>query len=345
MPAEFDKPIRVLIAEDTRLFTQALSDVLEEDRGIVVAGMACNGQEAVEKASKLKPDLIIMDINMPVMSGMEAIEQIMASNPTPILVVTANASQRVLFQALEHGALDLVLKQRVWPSSAEQQAEFREKVRLLSGIRVIRHVAGKLTRLKEGQPGESASKKRVVAIAGSTGGPQALHRVLSALPGDFPAPVLVVQHMADGFSHGLVNWLDGECPLQVRVASHGDPVEPGLVLMAPDGVHMTVGKGRTVVLDSSDPVSGQRPSATVLFRSVAAVFGTRAVGVVITGMGKDGAEGLRDIYESGGTTIAQNEKSSLVFGMPRAAAELGVVHSVLSLDEIPQALLRAVQKS
>jgi two-component system chemotaxis response regulator CheB len=345
MPGEFDKPIRVLIAEDTRLFTQALRDVLEEDRGIVVCGMACNGREAVEKTVELKPDLIVMDINMPVMSGMEAIEQIMASNPTPILVVTANASQRVLFQALEHGALDLVLKQRVWPSGQEEQGEFREKVRLLSSIRVIRHVAGKLTRLKQGQPGESPAAKRVVAIAGSTGGPRALHRVLSALPADFPAPVLVVQHMAYGFSHGLVNWLDGECPLEVRIASHGDPIEPGRVLLAPDGVHMTVGKGGAVVLEASEPVSGQRPSATVLFRSVAKAFGTRAVGVVITGMGRDGAEGLRDIYEGGGITIAQDEQTSLVFGMPKAAAELGVVQAVLPLDEIPQALLKAVLKT
>ena len=343
MPGEFDKPLRILIAEDTRLFIQALRDVLEEDRGIVVVGMACNGQEAVEKAKKLKPDLIIMDISMPVMSGMEAIEKIMATNPTPILVVTANASQRVLFQALEHGALDLVLKQKVWPSSEKEQAEFREKVRMLSGVRVIRHVAAKLTRIKEGK-GVSTEARHAVAIAGSTGGPQALHRLLSALPADFPAPVLVVQHMADGFSHGLVNWLD-ECPLEVRIASHGDPIEPGRVLLAPDGVHMKAGKGGTVVLDSSDPVSGQRPSATVLFRSVARVFGTRAVGVVITGMGMDGAEGLRDIYEGGGTTIAQDEKTSLVFGMPRAAAELGVVQSVLPLDEIPRALLQAIRKT
>jgi two-component system chemotaxis response regulator CheB len=343
MSGEFDKQLRILIAEDTRLFTQALKDVLEEDRGIVVCGMACNGQEAVKKAKELTPDLIIMDINMPVMSGMEAIEEIMATNPTPILVVTANASQRVLFQALEHGALDLVLKQKVWPSGEKEQAEFREKVRLLSDVRVIRHVAAKLTRIKEGK-GISTEARYAVAIAGSTGGPQALHRLLSALPSDFSAPVLVVQHMAYGFSHGLVNWLDGESPLEVRIASHGDPIEPGRVLLAPDGVHMKVGKGGTVVLDSAEPVSGQRPSATVLFRSVARIFGTRAVGVVITGMGKDGAEGLREIYEVGGITIAQDEKSSLVYGMPRAAAELGVVQSVLSLDEIPQALLQAIHK-
>jgi two-component system chemotaxis response regulator CheB len=343
MSGDFYKPLRILIAEDTRLFTQALKDVLEEDRGIVVCGMACNGQEAVKKAKELKPDLIIMDINMPVMSGMEAIEEIMATNPTPILVVTANASQRVLFQALEHGALDLVLKQKVWPSGEKEQAGFREKVRMLSDVRVIRHVAAKLTRIKEGK-GISTVAKYAVAIAGSTGGPQALHRLLRALPADFPAPVLVVQHMTYGFSHGLVNWLDGECPLEVRIASHGDPVEPGRVLLAPDGVHMKVGKGGAVVLDSSEPVSGQRPSATVLFRSVAQVFGTRAVGVVITGMGRDGAEGLRDIYEVGGITIAQDEKSSLVYGMPKAAAELGVVQSVLPLDEIPQALLQAIRK-
>jgi len=343
MPGDFYKPLRILIAEDTRLFTQALKDVLEEDRGIVVCGMACNGQEAVSKAKELKPDLIIMDINMPVMSGMEAIEEIMATNPTPILVVTANASQRVLFQALEHGALDLVLKQKVWPSGEKEQAEFREKVRLLSDVRVIRHVAAKLTRIKEGK-GISTVAKYAVAIAGSTGGPQALHRLLSALPADFPAPVLVVQHMAYGFSHGLVNWLDGECPLEVRIASHGDPVEPGRVLLAPDGVHMKVGKGGAVVLDSSEPVSGQRPSATVLFSSLAKAFGTHAVGVVITGMGKDGAEGLRDIYDVGGITIAQDEKSSLVYGMPKAAAELGVVQSILALDEIPQALLQAIHK-
>jgi two-component system chemotaxis response regulator CheB len=343
MSGKFDKPLRILIAEDTRLFTQALRDVLEADRDIVVVGMACNGQEAVERAKELKPGLIIMDINMPVMSGMEAIERIMATNPTPILVVTANASQRVLFQALEHGALDLVLKQRVWPSGEKEQTEFRQKVRLLSEVRVIRHVAGKLTRLKEGKR-VSAAKRHVVAIAGSTGGPQALHRLLSALPADFPAPILVVQHMAYGFSHGLVNWLDGECPLQVRIASHGDAIEPGLVLLAPDGVHMTVGKGGAVVLDSSEPVSGQRPSATVLFRSVAGVFGTRAVGVVITGMGRDGAEGLREIYENGGMTIAQDERTSLVFGMPRAAAELGVVQAVLPLDEIPQALMQTIRE-
>jgi len=338
--------ISVLIVDDSPIFREALRDLLGSDPAITVVGTAANGQEAVEMTERLQPDLITMDIRMPVMDGLEAIEQIMADHPTPILVVTEDVSERLTFQALERGALELIRKPGgpgLGLEGTRAREELRSKVKLLSSIRVVRHVAGaRRRRVSTHEPRERHVRKHVVAIAGSTGGPRALLRVLSSLPADFPAGLLVVQHISRGFSLGLAEWLDQECAIRVRLARSGDSIEPALALVAPEDRHMLVTSGGRIDLDGSAPLEGHRPSATLLFRSVASVFGARATGLIMTGMGSDGAEGLHDIYRSGGMTIAQDAATSTVFGMPRAAVELGAARVVLPLEEIPRALRRAV---
>lgn len=338
------KRVRVLIVDDSPLFRDALREILDGDLEVEVVGTSVDGKQAVADTARLGPDVVTMDIHMPVMNGLDAIERIMAEHPTPILVLTSNASEKTIFQALGRGALELMMKPTVWPGSRKEQDELRRRVKLLATIRVMRlrpKARPEVTAVE--RPPAPTAAGRVLAIAGSTGGPQALHRILSSFPAGFPTGVVAVQHISEGFAVGLAEWLDNECAIRVRLARNGDRVAPGLALIAPEGFHLRLsGKNGEVVLDDSPPLDGHRPSATLLFRTAAHVFGSRAIGVILTGMGRDGAEGLRDIYRYGGTTIAQDQSSSVVFGMPKAAIELGVVNAVLPLDEIPWALMRAV---
>lgn len=325
---------RVLVCEDSRTYAAALTRLLEHGGEIEVVGVCATAEEAIAALARLEPDLVTMDVELPGMSGLEAVEHIMSTSPLPILVLSAHVGARsdTAAAALAAGALDALSKDTLdmrEPESAAATA-FRSRVRLLSRARVIRHPRANLRRPPPaGARGSQAPA--VVGIAASTGGPVALAVVLEGLPASFPIPILVVQHMAAGFTEGLVRWLDRALPVSVRLARDGEALARG-VRVAPDGAHLRLA-GRTLTLDRTTVAGPHRPSADVLLASLAESAREHAVGVVLTGMGRDGAEGLRAIHDAGGVAIAQDEESSAVYGMPKAAAERTPA-LVLPLDEI-----------
>jgi two-component system chemotaxis response regulator CheB len=331
-----ERAIRVLVADDSELFRELISRVVAAEPGFDVVAVASDGNAAAALARSLRPDVITMDLNMPDADGFSGIARIMAETPTPILVLTANPAETVGFRALSLGALDILEKPQAHTDLDEYGQLLRSRLRLLAGVKVIRHLRG--LRERHAPPARAAVRPELVAIGASLGGPRALAAVLRALPPDFPVPIAVVQHIADGFTEGLATWLASESRLAVHEAREGERLQPGLVLLAPSGRHLVVGDG-VARLSDAPPVDTFRPSVTPLFASAARAYGARAVGVLLTGMGRDGAEGLRAIKEAGGPTLAQDEATSAVFGMPRAAIELGAVDRVLPLDEIPRALV------
>lgn len=359
-------PIRVLVVDDSPLFAEAITGILQADPGFQVVGVASHGRQAVEMTRRLRPSVITMDVHMPVMGGLEAIDAIMADTPTPILVVTsdprASTGQELHFEALRRGALDVHPKPQAWPGSLADQQALRDQLRLMSRVAVVRHLAGhrhlwradrvdrwrERTRPKDAPrpqlwPGQNETPRgRVVAIVASTGGPAALAKILEALPADFPAPVLVTQHIALGFSESFASWLDGVSQLEVTLAQHGEPLHDGAVLVAPDGAHLKVTAQGRVELDDGPPLDGHRPSGTALFSSVAQAFGARGVGLILSGMGADGARGLEELRRAGGVTLAQDEASCVVYGMPKVAIETGAASRAVTLAEIPRALCAVV---
>lgn len=339
--------INVLLVDDSSLTREVLKDIFLTTHDIQVVGEAKNGKEAVDMTSALKPHLVIMDLMMPVMDGLAAIEEIMSLFPTPILVLSATLDDREVdraFVAIKKGALDVMEKPdgAGFVDAEGFAARIIEKVRLLAGIRVIRRPGRK--RLDE----LAASKtpkigfqgdRNILAIGASTGGPKAVMGIVRSFPADIKAAVVIVQHIASGFARGFANWLDSESEIKVRLAVDGDELKIGEALVAPNDCHMIMERGRIRLVPGA-PVNCCRPSIDVFFNSLAEDQGTRVVGVLLTGMGKDGAMGLRRIKEQGGTTIAQDKESSAVFGMPKAAVELNAVDEVLPLPEIPAAIAR-----
>jgi two-component system, chemotaxis family, protein-glutamate methylesterase/glutaminase len=335
-----DRPIRVLVADDSELFRDVLARVVSTDPSFEVVGVAADGNAAAALARSVRPDVITMDLHMPCADGFSGIARIMAETPTPILVLSANREEAVGFRALSLGALDILEKPSATSDLGAYGSLLRSRLRLLAGVRVIRHPRG----LRDGPRPAAPVRGRadLVVIGASLGGPRALATILRALPADFPAPIAVVQHIADGFTEGLASWLAQESRLNVREARDGEPLRAGRVLLAPTGRHLVVSEG-TAHLSEAAPVDTFRPSVTPLFVSAASSYGPRACGVLLTGMGRDGAEGLRALKAAGAHTIAQDEATSVVFGMPRAAIELGAVDRVLPLDDIARALLELVR--
>lgn len=420
--------IKVLIVEDSPLVADLLKQALESDKQVQVVGVASNGQDAIELVPKLKPDLITMDVWMPVLDGFATVEWVMANKPTPILVITSSKLKQdvqISLRMLAAGALDVIEKPALTDESkwTAYRRELTFKVKLLSSVRVITHVRGRtvgntapiepttpgvsvannsasLLTPKPGRilptappiakPNEivpprtipdkpvlrplenvakvvptpetvkvkpdtphisqvgwplfpSASHYQVIAIASSTGGPTALLKVLQKLPPNFPAGIVIVQHISEGFTQGLVDWLQREIKLKMKVAKDGDSPQPGEVLIAPDR--------RDVIMQADFKVQTRRdsgnilcPSADVMMNAIADTYGRQAIGVVLTGMGSDGAKGLKKIYDLGGYTIAQNEATSLIYGMPRAAAELGGARDILPLEDITGRLIELLQQ-
>jgi two-component system, chemotaxis family, protein-glutamate methylesterase/glutaminase len=334
--AAAERPIRVLVADDSALFRELLSQVVVAEPGFEVVAVAADGNAAAALARSLKPDVITMDLNMPDADGFSGIARIMAETPTPILVLTANRAETVGFRALSLGALDILEKPHATTDLEQYGQLLRSRLRLLTGVKVIRHLRG--LRERRHAPSRAAVRPEVVVVGASLGGPRALAALLRALPADFPAPIAVVQHIADGFTAGLASWLATETRLTVREAREGDRLVAGLVVLAPTGRHLLVGDG-VARLSDAPPVDTFKPSVSPLFASAARAYGPRACGVILTGMGSDGAMGLRAIKDAGGPTLAQDEATSAVFGMPRAAIQLGAVDRVLPIDEIPRALV------
>ena len=341
--------IRVVVAEDSLTVRELLIAILESDPEIRVVGRAKNGAEAVELATRLKPDLVTMDVHMPVMDGFEATKEIMVRVPTPILIVSSSASGREVelsLNAMRAGALMVIAKPDD-PQSARfdgRQADLVTMAKAMARVKVVRRWAPQPRAALPSPARQMApgAPVRLVAVAASTGGPAALQRILTALPGDFAAPILVVQHIATGFVAGLADWLSASCNLRVKVAEHGDPLLKRTVLLAPDDRHAGVSPdGRVVVVDAP-PVNGFRPSGTYLFESAARAYGASVAAVILTGMGSDGVQGLKAVKAAGGRVLAQDEASSVVYGMPGEAVAAGVVDAVLAVDEMAPRLAQLI---
>lgn len=336
--------IKVLLADDSPLVRMVLKDIFRATEDIAVVGEATNGQEAVAMATNLKPDLVVMDILMPVMDGLSAIEEIMANCPTPILVLTATMDDREVnyaFTAIKNGALDVMAKPDavgIGPGG-EFHRLLVEKVRLLAKIRVIHHIRRRARQDTVVRQWENVVSKNILAIGASTGGPKAVMSIIKSLPADFPAAVFVVQHIASGFAKGFAQWLDRESSIRVKLAQEGEQFATAEVLVAPTDCHMMVDRDKIRLVDS-EPVNCCRPSVDVLFNSLASEQGANVVAVLLTGMGRDGAQGLRAIKDRGGVTLAQDEHSCAVFGMPKAAIAIAAVDQVVALDNFPKVITR-----
>ena len=384
--------IKVLIVEDSALVAEVLKDALESDKKVRVVGVASNGQQAIEMVPKLLPDLVTMDVWMPVMDGFATVEWIMANRPLPILVITSSKLKedvQISLRMLAAGALDVMEKpslsdEREWKRNRN---ELVSKVKLLSSVRVITHVKGKLSNLpnyksvasltsmppkatpqvpKVTEPEvnltptpvrksavelpnnhayyfPAATHYRAIALASSTGGPSALLQVLQRLPANFPCPIFVVQHISQGFTQGLIDWLQREVRLRIRMGEDNLLPKAGEVIFAPDKRNLLLQPDLKVITNVEE-TSILCPNADALMYSMAQVYNGRAIGVVLTGMGNDGAKGLKSMYAAGAYTIAQDEGSSLIYGMPRAAAETGAAREVLPLDTIPTRLIELLQQ-
>ncbi len=340
------RPIRTLIVEDSTTVRRLLVSIFDSDARFEVVGEAADGAEALLKALKLKPDLITMDIEMPGVDGIEATKAIMRECPTPIMIVTAGARSgnvELSLNAMQAGAL-MVVDKPVNPTSGlfELQAEQLLSMAVaMADVKVVRQ----WERVAQNQVKSSISKERplgLVAIGASAGGPAALRRIFIDLPPKFPVPIVVVQHIARGFVEGLVRWLGLNCPLSVKVVGDNEPLLPDTIYIAPDNRHLGVSADGVSRLSSAPVISGFRPSVSYLFDSCGRAYGANMVGVILTGMGNDGAEGLRVVHEAGGRVIAQDEASSVVYGMAREAVRAGVVDEILSVDKIGNRLIELV---
>ncbi len=350
--------LRVLVVEDSLTVRKRLVAALTEDREVEVIAEATDGKQALELCQRLRPDVITIDMVLPVMSGLAATEYIMAYCPTPILVVSASANRGAVFktfEALDAGAVDVLEKPRVDEAEDDWNRRLRESVRMVSRIRVVSHLRAKLER---GAPSADdvapvfpapapARDARLVAIGASTGGPSAIVEVLRKLPSDYPLPILLVIHLNQMFGFGFGEWLNTESPIPVRAPKDGEPLPPPgqpCVLFAPPDQHLVIRDGRLRLTQDPERHSC-RPSVDSLFESVAKTMGPHAVACLLTGMGRDGAQGLLDIKRAGGLTFAQDEASSVVYGMPREAALLGAASQVLPLGGFAPMLLRVAQQS
>ena len=341
--------IKVLVVDDSAVAREFLAHVINREPGMTVVGTARDGVEAIDAVTRLGPDIITMDIIMPRMDGPEAITQIMQTVPKPIVVVTGNTiteEVRATFVSLESGALAIVPRPNALDSDRGQaDAEHLVRtLRLMSEIRVVRRTPRKRPeRIATPRPfgfEPRARSFRAVALGASTGGPSALKTVVSALPRDFPAPLLIVQHIAAGFVEGFVSWLGESTPMPVRLAVHGEILLPGHIYVAPDGVHLGVGGDERVVLSQPASVTAGRlcPSVTHLFETIERVYGPQSAAVLLTGMGRDGADGLLRLRKAGAITVAQDKESSVVHGMPGEAITLGAAEYVLPPPRIADLL-------
>ncbi|MHB1567283.1 MAG: chemotaxis-specific protein-glutamate methyltransferase CheB [Acidiferrobacter sp.] len=347
--------ITVLVVDDSPSVREFLVHILSAAPRLRVIGTAGNGEEALAWVRNKAPDVITMDIHMPKMDGFEATRRIMETCPVPIVIVSGSTrihEVATTFRALEMGALAVVRRPTgIGHTQHEATArELVETVQLMSEVRVVKRWAQ--SRADTSPAGAKTLKTvgvaprdvriELVAVGASTGGPQALQRLLSVLPQDFPAPVVVVQHIAAGFLEGLVEWLAGSCALPVAIARNGEAMRARHIYFAPDGYQMAVGRAGLVGLTREAPVNLHRPSVSYLFRSVVAAYGAGAAGVLLTGMGKDGAEELRLMQQSGAVTIAQDAQSSVVHGMPGEAIRLEAAAYVLEPAAIAALLVRLV---
>lgn len=333
--------IRVLVVDDSRPMRDAIRHILSKEEGIVVAGEAADGAEAVARVRGLKPDVVTMDIEMPVMDGLEAIERITAEHPVPILALTSLTGVQTAFAAVSRGALDVMEK----PEMRALPQKLVQKIRLLANVDVRAHREA----MVRGTGGHHARAHRpkgqgkgIVAIAASTGGPQAIQHILAQLPQAFPVPIVMTQHIGDGFSLGMADWLSTTTGITVTQPANGERLLPGHAYLNPPHHAMRVTGQGVILLGERDPRLVYNPSCDTMLKAVAEAYGERSVAVILTGMGDDGVLGMDAVRKAGGVTLAQDAKSSAIFGMNGLAVERGCIDRILPLDEIADELMALV---
>lgn len=346
--APHNNPIRVLVVDDSLITLAIIKRMLANAPGIRVAGTATNGREALDMIPSLQPDVICTDLHMPVMDGLEFTRAVMEKFPRPILVLSVSVQKEQadnIFRLLEAGAIDVMAKPR-GTGIADYELDAQEligKIRVLAGVVAIRR------RRKEPYaaaappnhlPQIESAPLSIVGIGASTGGPQAFQEILSHLPGDLPVPLLCVQHISEGFMQGLVDWLAQKSQLRIVTAETGILPQPGTAYFPRDGSHLALDRQGRLECSNAPPYGGHRPSISVTFKSLARLYGKNAGGVLLTGMGRDGVEGMQAIAQGGGITIAQDEESSTIFGMPKEAIAANAAHYVLPLAKIAPTLQR-----
>jgi len=365
MTSAADNVTRVLVVDDSAFMRKAISIMLESDPQIKVIGQARDGEEAIEKVKLLHPDLVTMDVEMPRMDGLAALQHIMKSDPTPVMMISSitTAGAEATLEALELGAIDFIPKQMSYVSLdivkikdellakikdiAKRKhllmAQYRQRQFARTGKRAESLAGSTVAPIAQGTPVTPTIRRRshsigIVAIGSSTGGPPALSTLLTRLPGRLPVGVVIAQHMPAQFTKSLAERLDSICQLTVREAVDGEKVLPGLVLIAPGGQNMTVTRrgGDAIVTVSAEPVSTlYKPCVDVLMNSVADSFNGATLGVILTGMGNNGAMGIRRVKDKGGVVVAQSEQTCVVYGMPRAVIEAGLADHIAAIDDIP----------
>ncbi|MCK4643654.1 chemotaxis protein CheB [bacterium] len=323
--------IRILIVDDSVVVRRTLREIFMDDDNIEVVAEAQNGNEAVYFAKKFIPDVITMDIHMPGGNGFMAIEKIMRDNPTPILILTASAgiSDEVsIFQVLKYGIVDIFEKPDImeWEKNPTLKKKFFEKLHELSFLK------DRMKKVKRERK-YIASEIKLLAIISSTGGPKVLKDIFSSLKPELRVPILCVQHISRGFGSGLIKWMDAFSVLPVSTVANNEKLKKGHIYFPPDDHHLEISHNLRAVLNQKEPIFGLRPAGDYLLRSMS-FLGDRGMGIILTGMGSDGSKGLREIYMNGGYTIVQDKESSVVWGMPKSAVELGCVNEVLGVSEM-----------
>jgi two-component system, chemotaxis family, protein-glutamate methylesterase/glutaminase len=339
------RPINVLVVDDSMVARELLSHVLESDPGISIIACANNGEEALALLARHKPDVITMDIHMPGMNGFEVTRRIMEAQPAPIVIVSSSYNREhvtMAFRAMEAGAVAVVEKPPgvADPSYPALAQKLISMIKAMAEVRVVRRWPKDFAARRATEAAASktvlqqAAEIRLIAIGASTGGPPVLRTILAALPKPFPVPILIVQHISAGFVQGLADWLTSTTGMEVRIARHSELAVAGCAYLAPDGCHLRIDKTARLSCSADQPASGLRPSVSCLFRSVLDAFGAHGLGVLLTGMGRDGADELKLMKDRGAVTIAQDEATSVVYGMPGEAVRIGAAMYVQPANRI-----------
>ncbi len=345
--------IRVLLVEDSPIAMMILKRILTSAPEIEIVGTARTGQEGLDLIPRIQPDVICTDFFMPQMNGLEFTVHVMVDYPLPILVVSASVQEddplRV-FQLLDAGALDILPKPKTGldPDNVLLQQTLINKVKVLSGVKVFRKRRSHLKHLQQPAPSQlkqpilNLCNLKIMAVGASTGGPLALQQLFMGLPKPFPLPIVCVQHISQGFLQGLIDWLSTTCGVDIEIAQAGERPQPGKIYFPPERQHLTINKRGQFVHTQARPNDTHCPSVDTLFLSVANFYGRKSIGILLSGMGRDGADGLKAMVDAGGSTIAQDEETSVVFGMPKAAIELGAANQVLPMAAIAPAIIKLV---